>query len=186
MAVLTKLVFKVTHCIQKKPGEPCLPCQTRCSGSADASHGWWCGGGVPGVVVVRTLVVHRGTGPGHPVPLVLKHFRHFGCRSGRSEVGVVAVRSEWSQWDSVGLSGDTVESTVVAMESTVVAMESTVVSIVVSLWCQCGTSFLDRETVGISRKVSKTRKSRKSGKSRKWCHKRVINGVIKRHFSDIS
>ena len=50
---LTNLVFRIPHCIQKKPGEPLSGTETRCSGSADAGHG-----GVDMVVGARGM----GTG----------------------------------------------------------------------------------------------------------------------------
>ena len=68
MVVLPKVVFWSPHCIQKKPGEPLLARRHSGAGMDDAVVSSVRGSGYPvvwGVVdMVRTLVVHRGMGPG--------------------------------------------------------------------------------------------------------------------------
>ena len=77
MVVLDKVVFWTLDCIQKKPGERSWACQT--PGPGILTTGMvWCGVGGTRVMgygdMVRTLVPHRGMGPGPPVPLKLSHF----------------------------------------------------------------------------------------------------------------
>ena len=68
VVVLTKVVFWTIDCIRKKPGEPVRAC--RCSGAGVRRGAWWWWGtrdmGYGGVG--RSLVLHRGTGPGTPPP----------------------------------------------------------------------------------------------------------------------
>ena len=64
--------------MRKKPGEPVRTSETR--GVHAGTLAQWSGvtgGGTRGSgcgVMVRTPVVHRGTGPGPLIPLVLRHF----------------------------------------------------------------------------------------------------------------
>ena len=69
------MLFWVGDCIRKKPGERARAlsaCAAGCT-APDAPTTGWGGTRVMGYrVVVRTLVVARGMGPGSPVPLVLR------------------------------------------------------------------------------------------------------------------
>ena len=70
------MVFWISDCIAKKPGERCPACQTRADSvpgparhvdAGSSGHGGTRGSGCTGVV--RSLVPHRGTGPGPQSPL---------------------------------------------------------------------------------------------------------------------
>ena len=90
MEVLHQKVCWVRDCIQEKPGEPPTGLSAT-GGLAMMTPGQWCGWwGSPGMGVRargRSVVGHRGMGPGGVFPTVLgkSHcFPHVGSRNVRS------------------------------------------------------------------------------------------------------
>ena len=77
VSVLTSLVVWPSHCIRKKPGERCLTSETHADAGPGVQPVSVCRVVVPGVVVVRVHVVHRGMGPGTGLIGFLRHFREF-------------------------------------------------------------------------------------------------------------